>query len=51
LSITCNIQHLAQQQSPQNYNGQWSKKELLATCGGQIRQINNALNPTTSSGE
>jgi hypothetical protein len=34
-----------------NYNGQCSEKELFATSSGQIRQIEKAVNPTTSSSE
>jgi hypothetical protein len=34
-----------------NYNGQCSKKEPFATSGVHIREIDNALNPMTSSQE
>jgi hypothetical protein len=49
LSISCNIQHLAQQQSQRKL--QWSilQKDVMATSSGQIRQIEKAVNPMTSS--
>jgi len=51
LSISCNIQHLAQQQS--QHKPQWSmfRKELFAICYGQIRQINMVVHTTKSSSD
>jgi len=51
LSISCNIEHLAQQQSQCKL--QWSilRKEPFATSSRQILQIDNAFHAMTSSRE
>jgi len=51
LSISCNIQRLAQQQSQHNLQWWMLRKELFATSAGQIWQINKAFHPMTPSSE